>query len=321
MAWRFAQGALWVAGLGLLVLLAVRPQVGLPALWNVLIPVAPALLAFAPGIWRNICPLGSTSQLPRMLCREDGRTLSSTGQGRLHLIGVLLLVAIVPLRHVILNMNGPVTAAVLLVVGAVALVVGWSTRGKSGWCAGLCPVHPVERLYGFHPAVTVKNAHCQTCVGCSVPCPDSTTTAAPVPPLVVGGFAGFVWGWFQVPDTAGWGAAYAWPLVGMSMSLAAYWLLRLFVPRPLLARAFAAAAIGCYYWFRIPMLFGFGTFPGDGMLVDLSRELPAWFPVASRIVTTSVFAAWMVVPRAAPRGWSVRPVAIAYPQPPSTGHW
>ena len=60
-AWRAAQVAVWLVGVGIVVLLFWAQEIGIHAFWNVLIPVAPALVAFAPGLWRNICPLASTA--------------------------------------------------------------------------------------------------------------------------------------------------------------------------------------------------------------------------------------------------------------------
>ncbi len=52
--WRLVQVAVWAIGLAILVLLFVAPTIGLHAFWDVLIPVAPALLVIAPGgAWRS----------------------------------------------------------------------------------------------------------------------------------------------------------------------------------------------------------------------------------------------------------------------------
>ena len=78
----------------------------------------------------------------------------------------------------------------------------------------------------------------------------------------------------------------------------------------MLIRVFAAVTVACYYWYRIPMLFGFGLYPGDGMLIDLQLVLPAWFPLASRIMTTSLFFIWIVIsPLVSERTrcWATRP--------------
>ena len=331
LAWRTAQLAVWIASLAVLVALVVHPPTGLHAVWNVLIPVAPALFVFAPGVWRNLCPLGTTALAPRHAGRSLRRRPSAAGQGRLALAGVLLLFLVVPLRHVVLDLNGPATALTIAVVVGLGLVAGTLFEWKSAWCSGLCPVHPVERLYGQEPLVTPPNMHCRTCERCVTPCPDSvpglhplagTRTAAQrtAGTLMVGGFAGFVWGWFQVPDYAGaegWAhlaQAYGFPLGGLAATVVLFLALRRLVPernRLLLVRGFAAAAVACYYWYRLPMLAGFGAFPGDGVLVDLRGTLPSWFPVASRSATTALFGGWLLARRRRRRRWTVRPAYSA----------
>ena len=52
---------------------------------------------------------------------------------------------------------------------------------------------------------------------------------------------------------------------------------------------------------------GFGPIPGQGYLVDLRDTLPAWFPVASRVVTTVALAGWLLAPVARLLSWHRRP--------------
>jgi hypothetical protein len=259
--------------------------------------------------------------------RSARRDIPKAWQDRLALLGVVLLLLIVPLRHVVLDTSGAATAQTIGLLAVIAILMGTQFRWKSGWCSGLCPVHPVEKLYGSEPAGSWANAHCHLCERCVVACPDSVPGVSPILPkekgvrrlagvLMVGGFAGFIWGWFHVPDytgTEGWGhlaQAYGLPFVGLAFSLAAFLLLERLVPERhgmRLRRLFAAAAISCYYWYRLPALFGFGPFPGDGMLVDLHDVLPDWFPVMSRTATTTFFLWWLVWRCEGRRTWMVRP--------------
>ncbi len=325
--WRVVQVAVWLVGAGIFAALILRPAIGLHAFWNVLIPVAPALLAFAVGLWRNICPLASTVLLPRHMGASKRLRLSAGTQGTLALLGTAALLLIVPLRHTVLDTNGPATALVLGLLAALGVTLGFFVEWKSGWCSGLCPVHPVEKLYGQQVALTVPNAHCDLCHRCVAPCPDSTPAVHPLSVghpwtrglaglLLAGGFAGYIVGWFFVPDYAdgsGWqhlGVAYGRPFLGMAISLALFLLLRVSLParhRGTLILGFAAAAISAYYWFRLPALFGFGPYPGDGSLVDLRDTLPAWFPWISRFATTALFAWWFLLRRGIHRAWGRRP--------------
>jgi hypothetical protein len=325
--WRVAQGAVWLVGLWIFLALLLWPAVGLHAFWNVLIPVAPALLVFATGLWRNICPLASTALFPRHMNWSKRKRLSAKWQGWMVLIGVCALLLIVPLRHVVLDLSGPATAIAIAVLAVVAVSVGLLFEWKSGWCSGLCPVHPVEKLYGTAGALAPPNAHCDMCHQCVTPCPDSTPGVHPLMLerprtrqlaglLLVGGFAGYIYGWFQVPDYAGsegWqhlGSAYAWPLGGLAAGIALFMIARRLLParqERVVILTFAAAAVSCYYWYRLPMLFGFGPHPGDGMLIDLRHTLPAWFPAASRVATTGLFFWWMLGRSAVRRSWATRP--------------
>ena len=45
-------------------------------------------------------------------------------------------------------------------------------KGKSGWCSSICPLLPIQRLYGQTPYKLVANSHCTPCVGCTKSCYD-----------------------------------------------------------------------------------------------------------------------------------------------------
>ena len=331
--WRYAQAAVWLCGVSLLITLFLAPETGAQILWNILIPIAPLLLVLTPGAWRNLCPLATTTLLPHRLNISARKQISPRTQSVLQLIGVLLLVLIVPLRHVILDTSGIASGVVILLLAGAGILSGLFFKLKSGWCSTLCPLHPVEKLYGFNPAVTTVNAQCTLCENCVAPCPDSTQKMHPlktrngglhklVGKIIVGGFPGFVWGWFQVRDYSGlegWShlpEAYLWPVGGLVVSLLLYLLLERILPSKasaLLPPLFGFAALACYYWFRIPMLVGFGPFPGDGTLIDLSMQLPTWFPAASQ-VTTTLLCAWLLFGLNRNRkhsggntSWSIRP--------------
>jgi hypothetical protein len=208
----------------------------------------------------------------------------------------------------------------LLQAAVVAFTTGSLFEMRSGWCTSLCPIHPVERLYGTNPAITFKNARCDLCEACSNPCPDSTPELTPTMTgstrvqqllgnFLVGSFPGFVWGWFQVPDCPPRqvGAheimtAYVWPLSACIVSYAVFKIAEHILrhkdrARAILHRTFAAAAVSTYYWYRLP---------GPASL------LPDWFPLLSHIVTTPLFF-WLLVVRSPKVSWLKRPVmASAY---------
>jgi hypothetical protein len=326
--WRTLQTLVWLAGLGIVVLLLAWPAVGLAALWNVLIPVAPALLVFVPGLWRNICPLGSTALAARRAGLSMRRPLSHRQRAWLTLLGVVALFAIVFWRRLGLDTSAAASAGVLIGLALLSVVLGLTFEWKSGWCSGLCPVFGVETLYGSKPLFTFANAHCHTCRVCCAPCPDSTRPMHPLlgprsstqrltEALLVGGFPGYVWGWFHLPrmDATGLGweelaRSCALPFAAMAVTLALFVLLRHLAPdrsELTLVRVFAAATVACYYWYRIPALFGHGLWPGDGVLIDLRGLLPEWWVIVSRALTTGLFFWWLVIHTGTARAWAMRP--------------
>ncbi|MDP6908361.1 MAG: hypothetical protein QF371_02595 [Flavobacteriales bacterium] len=286
--------------------------------------MAPALLVVAVGLWRNVCPLASTALFSRHMGFSKRIKLTETRIGQLNLIAVIALFTIVPLRHAIFDMNGMATAILLIAIAVIAIIAGLLTEWKSGWCSGLCPVHPVEKLYGINNKFSLPNAHCNQCFRCVTPCPDSTPADNPLSLkktayhkiasfLMVAAFPGFVWGWFQVPDYPAITSAaqlisiYKTPLIGSLVSMILFVVLNRYVREKLLVGIFSASAVSFYYWFRIPALLGFGVFPGDGMLVDLSASIPEWSMYLTTVITTVFFFYWIVLSKQQQQSWSIRP--------------
>jgi hypothetical protein len=312
--WHWAQGLAWAAGMVIWLALIVSPRLGLHLLWNVLIPVAPALLVLAPGVWRNVCPLGSMSLAPHHFGLSQRKKLSPVWRGRLYLGALILLLVVVPLRKVVLDTNGPLLAVVLAAVGLLAIGLGLAFNWKSSWCSSLCPVYPVELLYGSRPLVSVANAHCPNCSCCVAPCSESTNGVTPrsavktqlgryVGIVLTGCFPGFVWGWYHVPTYSGMDGfthlplAYGLPYLAGGLTLALHLAVRKAWPKQddLIGSIFAASAIITYYWFRLPPIFGIGD-PAKAMIVDVSRRLPSWSATALRIFELVAFS-WLMVGR------------------------
>ena len=331
MIWRISQVVLFFLGIGFLLLMlndslrfisSIPDTFGRDAFWNVLIFAAPLLFALAPGVWRNICPMGTTSMLARHLSISKGKEQNQKTQGIFYLISVILLYMLVPLRHV--ETSGLSVVIALVGVAILAFIIGYIYLGKSGWCSGLCPVYPVEKLYGTKPLVQVPNAHCPTCVNCVMPCADSTDNITPSSNqesaasrfasfIFVGGFPGFVWGWFNVADfpsrMEGWKnleIVYGLPMLGFAVTLIVYWILRrLFEEKNYsqISLVFAAAAISCYYWYRIPSILGLmedrGVFGLDLSSIMYLKEL-------LRTISVTFFFWWIVI-RNTNKSWEYRP--------------
>jgi hypothetical protein len=295
-------------------------------MWNMLIPVAPVLIVTVPGLWRNICPVATFSLLPRRMGISLRRIPSRWTSALLTIMGLTLLLIIVPFRHISLNSDGPMTAALLLSASVTAFAMGTVFEWRSGWCNSLCPIHPVEKLYGLSPAVSFRNMRCDSCGKCTVPCPDSTrfmnpsVSATPAGKIaghfMIGSFSGFIWGWYQMPDYHGNLSfediilVYFWPFTGALISLGIYILAgKLFFRSKeaslTLIKIFATLAVSIYYWYRIPALAGFGPHPGTGLLYDLSDVMPL-FPHISHIITSSFFIWFLIIRKNSDSGWMMK---------------
>ncbi len=322
--WRVVQILVWLVGLAIVFNLIFFPTVGIHLFWNILIPVAPVLLVVGVGVWRNVCPMASNALFFRHIGLAKKKKLSTAQIGKLNFIAVLALFLVVPLRHAIFDTNGPATAILIAVLVAVFIIMGVFFEWKSGWCSGLCPVHPVEKLYGLNNRLSLPNAHCSSCHRCVTPCPDSTSRISPMSSkktffhkasgfLMVGAFPGFVWGWFQVPDYTEaisleqFISVYTMPLVGFIVSSILFLVLEKIIKKRTLIALFSAAAVSCYYWFRLPALVGFGVFPGDGMLIDLTAIIPEWMLTITVVMTTIFFFWWIVVRKQTKISWVTRP--------------
>jgi hypothetical protein len=322
--WRVAQALGLLSGVLIIFFLLFYPPVGIHLFWDILIPLAPALLVLAPGVWRNICPMASTSLLPRYLGLSKRKKIKTSHTGKLNLIAVVALYIIVPLRHAVFDKNGLATALLLLSVGLFAVIAGLFFEWKSAWCSGLCPIHSVEKLYGMNNRLVLPNIHCDKCHRCVIPCPDSTPNINPLSikktnyhqiagVLMVGAFPGFVWGWFQVPDYNGINGLsqlfgiYMYPLAGALVTGLLFFMLTKFFQEKKLIPIFAASAVSCYYWFRLPALLGYGVFPGDGMLIDLTGLIPEWSAILTSVAAAFFFFVWIAFRRKSKISWVLRP--------------
>ena len=325
--WRIVQFLVWLGGAYILTCLLFYPRLGILLFWNVLIPIAPFLFVVAVGIWRNVCPLATTNLLPRHLGLSKRKKLTAKQIGIFNVIATFALFIIVPLRHSLFNNNGMATGIMIITMAAIGVTLGFFYEWKSDWCSGLCPVHPVEKLYGGNVFRSMPNANCDNCMNCVIPCPDSTPNINPLSAhkteynvlsglMIIGGLPGFIWGWFHVPDTIviknleNFVSVYYMPMVGLATTAILYFNIDKIIKaehKRKLISIFAAAGVSCYYWYRLPAWIGFGTFQDDGLLIDLSKSLPIWMVPAMRMVTTGFFFYWLVLRKPNKQSWVVRP--------------
>ncbi|HEY9841012.1 MAG TPA: hypothetical protein V6D23_11190, partial [Candidatus Obscuribacterales bacterium] len=167
-----------LAALGTCLLLFLAPMIGLMLFWKIVVPLLPLVFLTMPGLWRNVCPLAAMNQVPRLFGFTKNWVLTPKMKEYYYVLGFELFFWLVLFRRMLFNENGPASA--LLILGALtfAFIGGTMFKGKSGWCSSICPLLPVQRLYGQTPFVTIPNSHCQPCVGCTKNCYDFNPTVA-----------------------------------------------------------------------------------------------------------------------------------------------
>ncbi len=322
--WRIAQVVVFAFGIYIIAMLLLQPEIGLYLLWDVLIPILPLIFVLVPGVWRNICPLATFSMLPHQLNISKKKILSLKWQARFLIIAVSLLMIIVPLRHAVLDQYGVITGIVLLVVAVVAFGLGLVFDWKSAWCSGICPVYPVELLYGSRPILTVQNMQCRTCTDCVKPCRDSVRGATPVDVtryksgkiiglMLIACFPGFIIAWFNVkfsPSTPLINmiiVSYTWAFMGAVVSIITFVIMYKLsgIPKKILIRVYAATAVSLYYWFKLPVVLGMS---GDGThaLINLGVLVPDWAILSLRISST-ILLYYLLLARPSMKGWMIKP--------------
>lgn len=306
-AWRVAQFVGVVLTFVLLAGLLGAPGPTLDILWNAVIPLLPALFLVQPEIWRNTCPLATLNVLSGRRGRR--RSLSPDAARRLGAIGILLLFTMVPARRYLFNTDGTALAVTIIAVAGLAFALGLFFNMKAGFCNAVCPVLPVERLYGQRPLLRVRNAHCRPCTlcthrGCLDVAPKRSIEHAIgdashsvrwlLTPygIFTAAFPGFVIGYYTTTDVALSAAGSVYVHVGL-------WMLGSFVVTAVLVLIFrisggaatlpiAAVSIALYYWFVAPV-------------VAEALGLPTWSPGAIRSAAFVLVAVWLWQARGDPR--------------------
>jgi nitrite reductase (NADH) large subunit len=277
-AWHGIRIASVLAYLVLCAFLFIRPSGGQFWFFKVIVPLLPILFFTAPGLWRNICPLAAANQAPRVL----GFTRAFTPPEWLRrygvVISIVLFFGITSTRIAFFNTNGAGLSVLLSLTIINAFVAGIAFKGKSGWCSSICPLLPLQRVYGQTPFAKVPNSHCQPCVGCTKNCYDFRPSVAyqadlhePDPAwtsprkLFASALPGFVLGFFLLVDN------HSLPLPEIYLRLALFFLgsiglfyaVQAIVPAlstTLQIAFWAATAISIFYWFSgLTLEDSFGT--------------------------------------------------------------
>ncbi|MBI5717562.1 MAG: FAD-dependent oxidoreductase [Burkholderiales bacterium] len=297
-----AQGPAWVwvalrgvtlgVTLALAAILIAEPGLGLLLFWGLAIPVVPALLVVAPGLWRQVCPMAALNQLPRALNKGRALDLPAGLKNAAFAIALAIFIGAVALRQPWLNRHGPTVGVLVLAMLVAALAGGWFFKGRSGWCGTFCPLGPIQRTYGQAPLVVVRNGYCEPCVGCQKNCYDFNPRAAVFSDvydddaryasqrrLFMGLLPGLLLGYFLAQPLG-----LQHPAAGLALLLGAaatsagvYGLALAFVPaNPYrVSLAFGAAAITIFYFFAGPVIVS-----SVGRLAGVA--LPEWLSLATR---------------------------------------
>jgi NADPH-dependent 2,4-dienoyl-CoA reductase/sulfur reductase-like enzyme/ferredoxin len=276
--------------------LVTRPAMTLVLFWGLLVPSLPLLFMIAPGIWRNVCPMGFMNQIPRMLGRSREGTLSRAGRENAFIVAVLAFFVIVSSRHLIFNHDALALAGVLLLTLVLPLIGGVLYKGKSGWCGTFCPVAPIQKAYGQAALVRVDNEYCSPCLGCQKNCYDFNPNAAVYADLgddsewytghrklFFGALPGFILAYFTASEALGSGiGAYLAHMSGsVLLSLGLFHLAAYLLPLPLLrvVQLFTAVGFVMFYYFALPVMAASAeTLTGIAVpefLVQTLRVLPA----------------------------------------------
>ncbi len=147
-----------------------KPLPSLRILWGVVIPLVPASLLLSPLLWRNVCPLATINMAGNRF--GSRQRASPKWTARTNLIGMGLFAILVPARRFLFNEHGVALALTIFAVITAALVLGFRFDGRAGFCNALCPILPVERMYGQRPLLRVRRARCSTCSACARACID-----------------------------------------------------------------------------------------------------------------------------------------------------
>ena len=278
------------AALGLAVVLLVRPEVGLFFFWRVMIPMVPLLFFVAPALWRNICPMAALNQTPRLFSFTKGLTPPQWMQRYGYLIAISLFLVLVSTRKVLFNTNGTALAMLILASLSAAFVMGAFFRGKSGWCSSICPLLPVQRIYGQTPFVNVTHAHCEPCLGCTKNCYDLNPKNAYLADLYdddrqfaflrrafVGLFPGFILAFYLVPNPP---AIPVWQMYAMLAAAGVFSMLTFFAVEAVtrytgskITVLYGALALNLYYWFNAVTLGSLIATPAPAAFVWSLRAL------------------------------------------------
>ncbi len=302
--WRVAQTGALLVTVALIALLFIAPRPTLGWTWNLVVPILPATFLISPAIWRNVCPLATLNELPDWLGKGNRLPGVALASGAVAGAAAVLLI---PVRRIVFNTNGEVLGAVLIVLALVALGLGLAYQARSGFCNGICPILPVERLYGQHPLVDIRGSRCASCTFCTpAGCIDLARDKAVVQMLgrsrhslkwltsPMGAFAasfpGVIIAYFTSTDATSFTLSpIATTLLFAAISYAVVSLVALAVrlKGSLALTLLGATSFGLYYWYAAPGIaeqIGTGAAVRDGIRLVAAGLLVVWLVRARGVI-------------------------------------
>ncbi len=302
--WGTAQLVVLVITFALIGGFVIRPEASLNLLWGVLIPILPLSFLLGTGLWRSLCPLATLNMLANPWIGR--RAVSTTAARTAGIVGIVLLFAMVPARRFFFNTNGLIMAGTVLAVALLALFLGFVYDAKAGFCNAICPILPVERLYGQYPLLSTDNPRCPSCTACTPgtcidlsPARSFLEAIGPSPagqdwlrrPLGIfaAAFPGFIVGYYTTNDVplSQAGSIYLQVLVCavISYALVAAGTTLTGARGDLVLPLLAAVAVGIYYWFAAPLIaeaLGVSASVGTVIRVVALLVVAAWLSSALR---------------------------------------
>ena len=261
------------AYIALCVGLFVRPAGGLFWFFKVVVPLLPITFFVAPGLWRNVCPLAASNQAPRVLGFTRGFTPPQWLRSYGYIVAIVLFFGITSARLAVFNAGARATGILLSLTILNAFVAGLYFKGKSGWCSSICPLLPLQRVYGQTPFVTIPNSHCQPCVACTKNCYDFKPRVAyeadlhdPDPhwssprKLFAAALPGFVLGFFTLVAATDLSRLQIYERLALYFvgSIGSFFALDALLPLTvgMLTALYASVAISIFYWYASVTLAG-----------------------------------------------------------------
>ena len=256
-------------------------------LWQGVVPLLPLVLLLNVRLWRNVCPFGRLSEGPSR--GRTGPTAPALDRPRIG-IALLLFASILPIRAAWLSESLVATTVFLLCVAGAAFALGRRGVRRSGFCTTLCPMPPVELLYGQAPLARVGRGACDSCSLCTTrACPQLSPRAAIAQHLgdarhgagwtrtpfgaFAAAFPGVIVAFFLAPTSSvpAAAASMAGAAVGSWVVVAALVaVLRPDWDRAVLGLGFVSMAL--WAWFAMPLVAGAWGWPEGAPLLRASAE-------------------------------------------------